>query len=203
MSAAAADADSADPPAEERILRATMAALAALDPAALTIKQLCGAAGVTPPTLYYHFGNKDGVVAAAVERLVAEWLAAIDSAVNRAAPLPATIDQAISAWTMAITAPTRPIAVFVWATLLLADSSELARRALAEARDRSEAMIAEVAALHVAPGLVEPLATLVVDCVIASAVQYELDRDPQALRARLGALGAVVRLAAGAEQSGP
>lgn len=203
MSADPVSTDLPDLPAQERILRATMTALAALDPAALTIKQLCGAAGVTAPTLYYHFGNKDGVVAAAVERLVAEWLAAIDADVSREGPLPATIDQAINAWTMAITAPTRPLAVFAWATLLLADSSELARRALVEARDRSQAMIAEVVALHVAPGLVEPVTVLVVDSVIASAVQYELDRDLGALRARLGALGAAVSLAAGSGATAP
>jgi AcrR family transcriptional regulator len=184
-------------PADERILRATMAALAALDPAALTIKQLCGAAGVTAPTLYYHFGNKDGLVAAAVERLVAEWMAAMDAAVSREGPLPATIEQAIAAWTVAITAPERPLAVFAWATLLLADTSELARRALLEARDRGRAMIAEVAELHVPAPLVAPIAGLLVDSVIASAVQYELDHDADALRARLDTLGLAVRLAAG------
>jgi AcrR family transcriptional regulator len=173
-----------------------MAALGALDPAALTIKQLCGAAGVTAPTLYYHFGNKDGLVAAAVERLVADWMAAMDAAVNREGPLPTTIEQAIAAWTLAITAPERPLAVFAWATLLLADSSELARGALVEARDRGRAMIAEVVALHVAPPLVAPMAGLLVDSVIASAVQYELDHDRQALRTRLDALGLAVRLAA-------
>ncbi|MCU0300080.1 MAG: TetR/AcrR family transcriptional regulator [Candidatus Nanopelagicales bacterium] len=180
-------------PAEERILRATMAALAELDPAAITIKALCRAAQVTPPTIYYHFGNKDGLLASAVERLVDDWLAAVDAAVGRDTTLAVTIDQAIAAWTGAITAPSRPLAVFAWATLLLADSSEPARAALVRARDRGRGMITDVVALHVPPGpLVDTVAGLVVDSVIAAAVQYELDHDEQGLRARLAALGTAV-----------
>ncbi|MCU0282551.1 MAG: TetR/AcrR family transcriptional regulator [Candidatus Nanopelagicales bacterium] len=187
-----------DQPAEERILRATMVALAQLDPAAVTIKQLCRTALVTPPTIYYHFGNKDGLLAAAVERLVDDWLAAVDSSVSRDTVLAETIDQAIAAWTAAITSPSRPLAVFAWATLLLADSSEQARAALVRARDRGRSMIADVVALHVPAGpLVDAVAGLVVDSVIASAVQYELDHDEQALRARLDALGTAVRVLAG------
>ncbi len=185
-------------PAEERILRATMAALAELDPAAVTIKQLCRAAQVTPPTVYYHFGNKDGLLAAAVERLVDDWLAAVDAAVSRDTTLAVTIDQAIRAWSAAITSPSRPLAVFAWATLLLADSSEQARAALVRARDRGRVMIADVVALHVGPGpLVGVLAGLLVDSVIASAVQYELDHDERALRTRLDALGVTVRMVVG------
>jgi len=188
----------ADQPADERILRATMAALAELDPAAVTIKQLCGAAQVTPPTIYYHFGSKDGLLAAAVERLVDDWLEAIDASVDRTSTLEATLAQAIAAWAWAITSPSRPVAVFTWATLLLAGSSDQARAALVRARDRGRTMIAEVVELHVGPGpLVEVLAGLLVDSVIASAVQYELDHDDEALRTRLDALGATVRLVVG------
>jgi len=186
-------------PAEERILRATMAALAALDPAALTIKQICLEAGVTPPTLYYHFGNKDGLVAAAVERLVSEWLAAIDAVVNRQAPLEVTIAQAIAVWTAAITSPARPLAVFTWATLLLSESDELPRRALIEARDRGRGMIAEVVAQYIGPGpAVDVIAQVATDSVIAAAVQYELDRDEAALSRRLDTLGGAVRAIAAA-----
>ena len=124
-------------PTEERILRATIDGLTQLDPAALTIQQICRAAEVTAPTIYYHFGNKDGLLAAAVEQLVTDWLAMIDAAVSREGSLDQTLEQAIGAWEATITAPTRPIAVFAWATLLLAGSSEECRDALIRARDRS------------------------------------------------------------------
>ena len=183
--------------AEERVLQAMMAALAALDPAALTIKQICRAAQVTAPTIYYHYGNKDGLIAAAVERLVADWLAAMDAAVDRRAPLEAAIAQAISVWTEAITSPSRPLAVFTWATLLLSESADLPRGALIEARDRGRAMIADVATQYIGPGPgVDLIAQLVTDSVIATAVQYELDHDTRALSMRLEALSSAVRVVA-------
>lgn len=189
--------DSAHPAAEERILQATMAALAALDPAALTIKQICQAAEVTAPTLYYHYGSKDGLIAAAVERLVVDWLAAMDAAVDRKAPLEAAIAQAISVWTAAVTSPSRPLAVFTWATLLLSESADLPRRSLIEARDRGQAMIADVATQYMGPGpMVDVIAQLVTDSVIATAVQYELDHDTRALSRRLDALSSAVRVVA-------
>ena len=46
-------------------MRATIHALSQMDPAALTIQQICREAEVSAPTLYYHFGNKDGLIAAA------------------------------------------------------------------------------------------------------------------------------------------
>ncbi len=160
-----------------------MAALAALDPTALTIKRICRAAQVTAPTIYYHYGNKDGLIAAAVERLVADWLAAMDAAVDRQAPLEAAIAQAITVWTQAITSPSRPLAVFTWATLLLSESADLPRGALIEARDRGRAMIADVATQYIGPGPG-------VD-VIAQAGHGLGDRHRGAVRARPRHAGAV------------
>jgi AcrR family transcriptional regulator len=179
-------------PAETRILRATIDGLTRLDPAALTIQQICRAAEVTAPTIYYHFGNKDGLLAAAVEQLVTDWLAMMDAAVSREGNLEQTLDQAIGAWEATITAPTRPITVFAWATLLLAGTSEECRDALLRARDRSLTLVTEALANHVDDVRAGELASLVIDAVVAAALQHELDRDRTALRARLDGLGRLV-----------
>lgn len=179
-------------PSEERILRATIDGLTQLDPGALTIQQICRAAEVTAPTIYYHFGNKDGLLAAAVERLVTDWLSMIDAAVSREGGLDQTLEQAIGAWEATITAPTRPIAVFAWATPLLAGSSEECRDALIRARDRALSMVTEALAQYVDEVLAGDLASLVIDAVVAAALQYELDKDRVALRARLDGLGRLV-----------
>ncbi len=91
------------PPADERILQATIDGLTQLDPAALTLQRICRAASVTAPTVYYHFGNKDGMIAAAVERLVSDWLQMMDAAVSRDGDLGRTLDQAVGAWEATIT----------------------------------------------------------------------------------------------------
>lgn len=179
-------------PAEERILRATIDGLTQLDPAALTIQQICRAAEVTAPTIYYHFGNKDGLLAAAVEQLVTDWLAMMDAAVSREGSLDQTLEQAIGAWEATITAPTRPIAVFAWATLLLAGTSDECRHALLRARDRTLALVTETLTNHVDEMRAGELASLVIDAVVAAALQYELDKDRIALRARLDGLGRLV-----------
>jgi AcrR family transcriptional regulator len=188
--------------AETRILRATIDGLTRLDPAALTIQQICRAAEVTAPTIYYHFGNKDGLLAAAVEQLVTDWLAMMDAAVSREGSLEQTLEQAIGAWEATITAPTRPITVFAWATLLLAGTSEECRDALIRARDRALSMVTEALAQYVDEVLAGELASLVIDAVVAAALQYELDKDRAGLRTRLGGLGRLVSGAAALDRLG-
>lgn len=59
---------------EEEILRAAAEVLERGGPAALTTRAVCEAAGVKSPTLYHHFGDKDGLAAALVRRGLAEFM---------------------------------------------------------------------------------------------------------------------------------
>lgn len=60
---------------EEDILRAAADVLERGGPAALTTRAVCEAAGVKSPTLYHHFGDKNGLAAALVRRGLAEFMA--------------------------------------------------------------------------------------------------------------------------------
>ena len=76
---------SAEPPTgtRTRILDTAAALLAGIGPAhvdQLTTRAVCDAAGVTAPTLYHHFGDKNGLVAAVVARTAEAFLAAKASA---------------------------------------------------------------------------------------------------------------------------
>jgi AcrR family transcriptional regulator len=187
------------PPGDERILRATIEALAEMDPAALTIQHICRQAGATAPTLYYHFGSKDGLIAAAVERLVSDWLTLLDATVAREGDLDVTLDQAVAGWRAMIVAPTSPVMVFVWVTLLAAGTSEESRAALIRARDRSQEMIrAAVAGYLGDTPLADDVATMLVGGIISAALQFHLDGDEAALTERLTSLARVVRVCAGA-----
>ena len=184
-------------PAEERILLATIHALAEMNPAALTIQQICREANVSAPTLYYHFGNKDGVIAAAIERLVYDWLEVIDQQVSREGSLDDLLAQAVLGWEAMIKAPSRPLAVFVWVTLLAAANSGQSREALIRARDHSHEMVSQALRVHFPTGtLADTIATLVIDAVIAAALEFQLDEDEKGLRRRLNSLVQVVRMAA-------
>jgi AcrR family transcriptional regulator len=48
----------------------------------LSIRQLCARAGVTPPTIYHHFGDKDALI----ERVIDDCFAVFDQALARRRP---------------------------------------------------------------------------------------------------------------------
>jgi AcrR family transcriptional regulator len=65
------------------ILDAAESLLAAGGERGLSIRELCRSAGVTPPTIYHHFGDKRALV----DRIVDDCFAAFDAALaRRAAP---------------------------------------------------------------------------------------------------------------------
>ena len=188
---------------DERILRATIDALAQMDPASLTIQRICQEASVTPPTLYYHFGSKEGLIAAAVERLVSDWLSLLDRQVSREGDLNQMLAQALAGWEAMIMTPSRPLAVFVWVTLLTANSSVPARDALIRARDRSHDMVVEALLPHVPDaGAAAGMAWSLIDGVIAAALEYQLDEDAAAMRRRLESMATMVQIVAGAAVAG-
>lgn len=186
-------------PGDERILLATIDALAEMDPAALTIQHICRRAGATAPTLYYHFGSKDGLIAAAIERLVSDWLGLLNATVAREGDLNVTLDQAVAGWRAMILAPTSPVMVFVWVSLLAARGSEESREALIRARDRSQEMVRDAVAVYFGDTtLAADLASTVVDGIISAALQFHLDADDAGLTERLNALVRVIRAVAAA-----
>ena len=198
MPRASRAAASADPrPADERILSTTIAALSRLDPAALTIQQICREADVAAPTLYYHYGNKDGLLAAAVERLVRDGLDLMDAGVPRRGDLEETLEMAVQGWESMICSTTRPLAVFAWVTLMTAETSQQSREALVRGRDRSQQLVREALVPHLGDtDVATDLSMITVDTVIAAALQHHLDGDPAVLRRRLTALTALIRAAA-------
>src|SRR5690349_5092747 len=66
------------------ILEAAEALLAAGGEDGLSIRELCARAGVTPPTIYHHFGDKQALV----DRVIDECFAEFDATLARR-PLPA------------------------------------------------------------------------------------------------------------------
>jgi len=185
-------------PTPQRILQAVIDGLTELDPAALTIQQVCSRAQVTAPTVYYHFGNKDALTAAAVDALVTRWIGQLDQRVDRGRSLEYTLSQAVAAWHLMITAPERPFAVFVWVAMWSPES----RSALVRAREHAQGLIRDALVAHVgAIPDADDLAGMLLDGLVGAAVDYQLDSDEQALHRRLSTLVSVVRLRVGAEPS--
>ena len=182
-------------PTPQRIVQAVIDGLTELDPAALTIQQVCSRARVTPPTIYYHFGNKDALTAAAVDSLVTRWIDQLDMLVERSGSLDQTLAQAVAAWHLMITAPERPFAVFVWVSMW----SEESRTALVRAREHAQGLIRDALVDHLGPiPDSDDLAGMLLDGVLGAAVDYQLDSDEADLHRRLSTLVSTVRLRAAA-----
>lgn len=60
---------------KERLLEAAYAILAADGHAALTMRRVCDAVGVTMPTLYHHYENRDELVKAVYELALGRFMA--------------------------------------------------------------------------------------------------------------------------------
>ena len=182
----------ADASSRARILAATAEALTELDPGALTIQRICERSRVNPPTVYYHFGNKEGLIAATIEAAVTEWVARLDETIDRAAGREAMLAQAASAWKAMIMAPDRPFAVFIWVTMW----SQRSRDALMGARDHAESMVRDTLTEQLGLGdEATAMARFVTDGILGAAVNYQLDGDEEQLQARLATLVALLRAA--------
>jgi AcrR family transcriptional regulator len=75
----------------ERILAAALRLYAARGYEAVGVQELTEAAGVTKPSLYHHFGSKEGVLAALVAGYAEPWLDRLASAATYRGDLPLTV----------------------------------------------------------------------------------------------------------------
>lgn len=117
---------------EERILAAAADLLERGGPAALTTRAVCDAAGVKSPTLYHHFGDKEGLSAALVRRGMAQFMAR-----KRAAPLTDDpLQQLRSGWDEAVEFALRRPALHALYAAQLRHSPELAAEAYGVMRAR-------------------------------------------------------------------
>jgi hypothetical protein len=74
-------------PGRARILEAAIELVAEGGYGRATISEVCRLAGVRPPAVYYHYGNKDGLVAAVVETVAAAWLDELETVAREDRPL--------------------------------------------------------------------------------------------------------------------
>ncbi|HEY4091683.1 MAG TPA: TetR/AcrR family transcriptional regulator [Luteibacter sp.] len=83
---------------EKAILDASSALLEAKGPRGLTTRAVCEAAGIKAPTLYHHFGDKEGLELALIRRGLADFMRRKQQALAAAEPL----DQLRAGWDVAL-----------------------------------------------------------------------------------------------------
>jgi AcrR family transcriptional regulator len=80
----------------ERILEAATELFAQKGYAGTGVDQLAAHSGIAKTAIYYHFGNKAGLLAAALERASSAWIAGIDQASRQAGDWPSRLDRALA-----------------------------------------------------------------------------------------------------------
>lgn len=82
----------------ERILEAAIDVVGEQGFRSTTLDSVCRRAGVRKTSVYWHFGSRDGLFAALIERVAGEWTAAIEQRALAAGPEPLDqLDQSLAA----------------------------------------------------------------------------------------------------------
>jgi len=79
----------------ERILAAATELFATRGYAGAGVDRLAERSGIAKTAIYYHFGNKEGLLAAVLERTATEWIEAIQQAARHAGDPAARLDRAL------------------------------------------------------------------------------------------------------------
>jgi AcrR family transcriptional regulator len=80
----------------ERILEAATELFAQQGYAGTGVDQLAARSGIAKTAIYYHFGNKAGLLAATLERAASTWIEGIYQAARQAGDWPARLDRALA-----------------------------------------------------------------------------------------------------------
>jgi AcrR family transcriptional regulator len=168
-----------------RILEAAIDLVGEHGHAGATISEICKRAAVRPPTVYHHFGSKEGVIAAAVETISAAWLAELEKSLPAKKGFDQRLRKAMQGWQAAIEAPTKPVKMLLTIQLECADRSVTIRDALRRVHEQACAVVRRDLDQS---GLFEDTAALadaVVGLVLAAALRFHLEPDRTALQMRL------------------
>jgi AcrR family transcriptional regulator len=176
--------------AENASGRILEAAIDELSEGGLSIAKVCARAGVRPPALYYHYGNKEGLVAAVVEAVGRSWLEQIERSIPAVGGFEVRMAAAVRAWRRFIEAPGAPVALLVQVGIGLGRESPLIRSRLVALWGEAHRAVCRQIEAAVGPvdGVGEIAETLI-DLVEAAALRYQLDGDGRALRLRLERAG--------------
>ena len=185
----------------EQLLEAAVDLLRERGYAGLSIAALCARADVAPTSIYWHFGNKAGLMAAVLGRIGGGYVERIRAEVAAAKGPEERLDRLIAGIRALVT--TQPLGSLTGVAIVGEGrhvTSEL-RDALRSARQREIEVIAGdfSTALGGQPEAGETLAILTLACSNYAALSYRMDHDVREVdRILAGLRDAIARLAVGA-----
>lgn len=128
----------------ERILDAAVEVVAAEGLRSTTLDSVCRRAGVPKTSVYWHFGSKDGLLAALVERVAGEWTDAIERQAYAAGSNPfERLDRAFGAMRVFLVEKPHLLRLLLTLTFEPVRVSASTRAALRRASARAESAITQ------------------------------------------------------------
>jgi AcrR family transcriptional regulator len=177
-----------------RLLEAAIDLLADGGGTRATVNEICRVAGVRPPALYYHYGNKEGLVAAAVEAASTAWLDELEALVGTGSTLEKRVTAGMQGWRALILDPRSALLLLLRVQLDSAQTSSEIRAALVRVMARAKEVIADAI-----EGVAGPLddraefAAILLDLVQGAALRHHLEDDPASLDRHLAEIGRTIR----------
>ena len=175
-----------DSPGKSRVLAAAAELAAEYGSSGVTINRVCGRAGVTPPTIYYHFGSKQGLLGAVIEMVANVWLEQLVAQQPVEGDLESRLHSAVNSWQAMIEAPSRPLKLLLSVQLEASTYPQEVRDAMSDVLARARQIVVE-GLTHVTGDLahMNEIAYAVLGLVQSAALEYYLDDDRVRLRTRL------------------
>jgi len=169
----------------ERLLDAAARGVAERGFAATSVSDLCARAGVARTALYWHFGSKEGLLAAAIERVGSSWIERVREDVFRHGRTLERLDALIAGWRRIAEESPEWLRLLMLVLLEKGRSSPAVREAVvgvvARAREALALGLAEGLGAALSPEAREEVATtalaLLQATVMARALDPEADLD--------------------------
>jgi AcrR family transcriptional regulator len=187
-----------------RLLEAAIDLLADGGGTRATVNEICRVAGVRPPALYYHYGNKEGLVAAAVEAASTAWLDELEALVGTGSTLEERVTAGMQGWRALILDPRSALLLLLRVQLDSAQTSSEIRAALVRVMARAKEVIADAI-----EGVAGPLddraefAAVLLDLVQGAALRHHLEDDPASLDRHLAEIGRTIRTLVESREGSP
>ena len=177
-------------PGRARILEAAIELVAEGGYSRATINEVCRLADVRPPAVYYHYGNKDGLVAAVVETVAAAWLDELESAAREGSTFEERLNAGLRGWRALILETRSPIQLLIRVQLECGSDAPAIPAALIAVMARARAIIA--GAIEDVAGPIsdaDELAQTIVSLLQGAALRHHLEDDIDGLDRRLSEIG--------------
>ncbi len=149
----------------ERILDAAVELIAERGYSATSVDALCRKAGIVKTALYWHFGSKEGLLAAALDRVSAEWIEEVQSTVYQTGRPMERLERMLSGMRDILTRRPRHMRMLLSVLLERSEDDPDTRQAIQKIFDR--AIDAMVAGINDSAGRPVPDAELLAHTILA------------------------------------